>query len=126
VDHQGIVNNISAGYIILSTIVIIITLLVVTPTKSSSEFVWTSYNNDTNINNSAYICIMGILFSAYSFTGYEAGAHMAEETTNASSSAPKGILYTCILTAITGFVYILGLLYAMQDNIEGVDNGVTD
>lgn len=56
---------------------------------------------------------MGILFSAYSFLGYEAGAHMAEETTNASKSAPRGILYTCILSSITGFVYILGLLYAI-------------
>ena len=61
---------------------------------------------------------MGILFSAYSFTGYEAGAHMAEETTNASKSAPRGILYTCLLTAVTGFVYILGLLYAIQDDIN--------
>lgn len=117
VDHQGWVNNISAIYIILSTIVIIVTILLVTPSKSSNAFVWTQFNNDTGINNSSYICIMGILFSAYSFTGYEAGAHMAEETTKASESAPKGILYTCILTAVTGFVYILGLLYAIQDNI---------
>jgi amino acid transporter len=37
---------------------------------------------------------------------------MAEETKNASSSAPKGIVLTCIVTAITGLVYIAGLLYA--------------
>lgn len=70
--------------------------------------------------------MMGILFSAYSFTGYEAGAHMAEETHNASQSAPRGILYTCVLTAITGFIYILGLLYAIQDNISAVDDGITE
>lgn len=57
--------------------------------------------------------MMGVLFSCYSFTGYEAGAHMAEETTGASKSAPKGIVYTCIITAITGLVYILGLLFAL-------------
>ena len=59
-----------------------------------------------------YVAMMGIMFSAYSFTGYEAGAHIAEETTHASKSAPKGIIYTCLLTSVTGFVYILGLLYA--------------
>jgi amino acid transporter len=56
---------------------------------------------------------MGLLMSLYSFSGYEGGAHMAEETTNASASAPKGIVYTCICAALVGFAYILGLLYAI-------------
>lgn len=50
--------------------------------------------------------------SLFSFSGYEGGAHMAEETKNASASAPKGLVLTCIVTAITGLVYIAGLLYA--------------
>jgi amino acid transporter len=57
----------------------------------------------------------------FSFSGYEGAAHMSEETTNAALSAPKGILWTCIATAVTGFVYILGLLYAANDQL--VDSG---
>lgn len=49
----------------------------------------------------------------FSFSGYEAGAHMAEETTNASKSAPYGILYTCLLCSVIGFIYLLGLLFAI-------------
>lgn len=37
--------------------------------------------------------------------------HLAEETTNANRSAPKSILYTCIASALTGFLYLLALLY---------------
>jgi amino acid transporter len=48
----------------------------------------------------------------FSFSGYEGGAHMAEETTEATKSAPKGIIMTCVATALTGFTYLLGLLYA--------------
>jgi amino acid transporter len=91
----------------------IVTILIVTPVRSSTEFVFTEVNNSTGITNINYVCMMGLLFSSYSFTGYEAGAHMAEETTGASKSAPKGIIYTCIITAIIGFMYILGLLYAI-------------
>ena len=45
---------------------------------------------------------------------------MAEETTNASMSAPRGIFMTCVMTGITGFVYFLGLLYACNDQIDNI------
>ena len=61
-----------------------------------------------------YVALVGLLMSLFSLSGYEGGAHMAEETTNASISAPKGIILTCIATATTGLTHILGLLYASQ------------
>lgn len=112
VDHQGWFNNASAIYQLTSTLIIIITLLVASPTLSSSSFVWTEYNNETGMPNKFYVCCLGLLMCLFSSSGYEGGAHMAEETKNASSSAPKGIILTCIATSITGFVYLLGLLYA--------------
>ena len=51
---------------------------------------------------------------------------MAEETKNASSSAPKGIILTCIVTAITGLIYIAGLLYACNNRIAEYFNGESD
>lgn len=49
--------------------------------------------------------------SMYAFSGYEGGAHLAEETTDASQSAPKGIIYSCLLSAFTGLIFILAVLY---------------
>jgi amino acid transporter len=74
------------------------------------------------MNNIGYVCLIGLLMSLFSFSGYEAGAHMSEETTKATSSAPKGIIYTCIATALTGFAYILALLYVSVD-VDTVLNG---
>lgn len=51
---------------------------------------------------------------------------MAEETKNASSSAPKGIILTCVVTGITGLVYIAGLLYACQNKISEYSEGKSD
>ena len=61
----------------------------------------------------------------FSFSGYEAGAHMSEETTKATTAAPKGIIYTCLATAITGFAYLLGLLYVSRD-VDTVLNGESE
>lgn len=101
-------------------------LLIASPQLSSSEFVWTKYNNGSNLPSAGYACCIGLLMCLFSFSGYEGGAHMAEETKNASSSAPKGIVYTCIASAFTGIIYITGLLYACQDQIDGIINGESE
>lgn len=112
VDHQGWFNNASATYQIVSTAIIIACILIASPELSSTSFVFTDYNNDTGMPNVLYVCCIGLLMCLFSFSGYEGGAHMAEETHNAANSAPKGMVMTCIVTAITGFIYITGLLYA--------------
>ena len=115
VDHQGWFNNTSAIYQMVSTVVIIAAILISSQQLATSSFVWTTYNNETGLdtpNSTLYICCIGLLSCLFSFAGYEGGAHMAEETTNASSSAPRGIIMTCVATALTGFTFLLGLLYA--------------
>jgi amino acid transporter len=112
VDHQGWFNNASAFYQIASTVVIIASILIASPRLSSSRFVFTEYNNETGMPNAAYVSCIGLLMCLFSFSGYEGGAHMAEETKNAAASAPRGLVLTCIATACTGFIYICGLLYA--------------
>ena len=118
----------------VSTVVIIITILVASSHLSSNHFVWFLYNNETGLvvdpdtgrdtgGQKLYICCIGLLMCLFSFSGYEGGAHMAEETTNASVSAPRGIVMTCIANALTGFTYILGLLYASGCmDIDCIDN----
>jgi amino acid transporter len=51
-------------------------------------------------------------------------AHMSEETNDAQSSAPWSIVNTCLAGSVTGFVYLLGLLYAAL-NVDLVLNGAS-
>ena len=36
--------------------------------------------------------LLGLLMAQYTFTGYDATAHVSEETRNASGAAPRGIV----------------------------------
>jgi amino acid transporter len=46
---------------------------------------------------------------------YEAGAHMAEETRDARTAAPRSIMGTVVCTAVCGMIYILGMLFSAPD-----------
>ena len=50
----------------------------------------------------SYVFILGMLFPAFSFTGLDGPAHMSEESTNASLSAPWGIMLGVIFMIIVG------------------------
>ena len=47
--------------------------------------------------------------------GFDASAHLSEETRNASWSAPLGVLTSVGMSAIFGFFLILCLLFSIQD-----------
>ena len=100
--------------------------MLASPSLSTSEFVWTRFNNETNIASTAYVSCIGLLMCLFSFAGYEGGAHMAEETKNAAKSAPRGIILTCVVTGVTGLLYIGGLLYACQNQIDKYFEGESD
>ena len=63
----------------------------------------------------AYVCCIGILMSQYTITGFDASAHLSEETQNASWSAPLGVLMSIGVSAIFGFFLIVSLLFSIQD-----------
>ena len=46
--------------------------------------------------------------------GYDACAHMSEETKNADVVAPWGILLSIIVSAVAGWLYIIALLFSIQ------------
>ncbi|CAM5505170.1 hypothetical protein STENM36S_09357 [Streptomyces tendae] len=50
----------------------------------------------------------------YTFTGYDASAHMTEETHDASTAGPKGIVRSIWTSWIAGFVLLLGFTFAIQ------------
>lgn len=53
----------------------------------------------------------------YTLTGYDASAHMTEETHNAAMAGPVGIIMALGVSAVLGWFLILGLLFSIQ-NLE--------
>ncbi|CAF0955812.1 unnamed protein product [Rotaria sordida] len=125
IDQQGWVNNFAVIFQLGSAISIIVVLLTMAPERATARNVFTSTYNDTGFPF-PYVCLIGILSTLFSFSGYEAGAHLAEETRGASRAAPKGIVGTCICCAITGFAYLLALLFAIPNVSSFVENNSGD
>jgi amino acid transporter len=61
-----------------------------------------------------YVFLIGLLLAQYTLTGYDASAHMTEETTDAGISGPKGIYRSVIYSVIFGYILLLGVWYAVQ------------
>ena len=125
IDQLGWVNNIAAGVQFSSTFIIAIFLLSFPSKLSTGKFVFTEYYNLTGFESKSYVGAISLLAALYSFSGYEASAHMAEETTSARTSAPLGIIWTCFASGCGGLVLLLCLLFA-TDDVDAAVHGETD
>ena len=62
----------------------------------------------------AYVFLIGLLLAQYTLTGYDASAHMTEETHEADVSGPNGIWKSIVISVAFGYVLLLGVWYAMN------------
>ena len=107
----------------IATVILIVAVVILFGSRfNDAEYVFTSYHNDSGFSSSSYVLAISILTSLYSFSGYEASAHMAEETSGARLNAPRGIIYTCYATAVTGFGMLLALLFVTTDIKQALDS----
>ncbi|GAA5899064.1 hypothetical protein JCM8208_002992 [Rhodotorula glutinis] len=70
----------------------------------------------------AYVALTGILLAQFTITGFDASAHMAEETADAGRAAPFGVLISVGASACFGLFYLLSLLFSMQDYQATLDS----
>jgi amino acid transporter len=64
-----------------------------------------------------YVLPLGFLLTQYTITGYDASAHLSEETHGAANNAAKGIWRSIFYSAIGGWVLLLVFLFAVQDPV---------
>lgn len=62
-----------------------------------------------------YVLPLGFLLTQYTITGYDASAHLSEETQGAASGAARGLWQSIFYSAIGGYVLLLSFVYAVQD-----------
>jgi amino acid transporter len=97
-------------------VTVIIGLLIFVPTHHQSlAFVFGHRINNSGFSNNMYwfyILPVGFLLTMYTFTGYDASAHLSEETQDASQAAAKGIWKSIFFSALVGWIVLLALLFA--------------
>ncbi|HXZ03241.1 MAG TPA: amino acid permease [Ktedonobacteraceae bacterium] len=55
---------------------------------------------------------MSLLLAQYTYTGYDASAHMTEETIGAEQRAPWGVVMSVVVSAVAGYALLMALVAA--------------
>ena len=95
--------------------------------NSRISYVFTErFNNsgfaDGGTNNFAFwfaIVPFGFLLTQYTITGFDACAHLSEETASASKAAAKGIWQSIFYSVVGGYILLLCVVFAVPNGDDG-------
>ncbi len=133
---MAIINNVSVWWHVVGVAIIVLVLLLVPSNHESFSFVFTEHINNSGFGGGTtsgkvywfLVLPLGFLLTQYTITGYDASAHLSEETASASNAAAKGIWQSIAYSAIGGWILLLAFLFAVQDPTKvtaGINAGGT-
>ncbi|KAF9931002.1 hypothetical protein FBU30_011007 [Linnemannia zychae] len=115
-----VASLVSVAVHIVGTIVIVVAVLVGAPTRQDAKFVFTEFKDFTGYTTSSsaspvFVFLLGLLQSQWSMLGYDASAHMSEETEKSYVNGPRGILMSIFASVIIGLALALALTFGIQN-----------
>jgi amino acid transporter len=124
---MAIMNNVSVWWHVIGASAIVLILIFVPDQHQSFNYVFTErFNNsgyaDGSTTTLAFwfaIVPFGFLLTQYTITGFDACAHLSEETTSASTQAAKGIWRSIFYSVLGGYILLLCVVFAIPDNAQG-------
>ncbi|MDT4891818.1 MAG: hypothetical protein QOE97_853 [Pseudonocardiales bacterium] len=124
----AILNNVSVWWHVAGASLIVGILIFAPSHHASVKSVFTHTVNNTGFfggHTGGLAFFLGVLplsviLTQYTITGYDASAHLSEETHQAADSAAKGIWRSIFYSAIGGWILLLAFLFAVRD-----ETGVT-
>jgi amino acid transporter len=124
---MAVMNNVSVWWHVIGASVIVLVLLLVPDQHQSFSYVFTErFNNSGYFNGSTSmlgywfaIVPFGFLLTQYTITGFDACAHLSEETSSASMAAAKGIWRSILYSVIGGYILLLCVTFAIPNTADG-------
>jgi len=123
-------NTISAWWHMAGVAFIVLVLIVVPDDHQSAGYVFGETINNSGFSGSGfgdlmflYVFGIGLLMAQYTITGFDASAHMAEETRQASRTAAIGMVMSVVVSVIFGFFLLLAVTFAIPDTQGVIDAG---
>jgi amino acid transporter len=118
----SIFNGVSVWWHVIGVAVIVVILIAVPSHHASLSYVFGHRANVSGFSGHMYwfyVLPLGFLLTMYTITGYDASAHVSEETHDAAESAPKGIWRSVFYSAVIGWIVLLAITFAIQKSHEG-------
>src|SRR6478672_2847997 len=124
---MAVMNNVSVWWHVVGALAIVLVLVLVPDQHQSFSYVFTErFNNSGYADGSTStigfwfaIVPFGFLLTQYTITGFDACAHLSEETAEASKAAAKGIWRSIFYSVLGGYVLLLCVVFAIPDNAKG-------
>jgi len=110
-------NGISVWWHVIGVAVIVAILILGPSHHASLGYVFGHTINNSGFSHTMfwfYVLPLGFLLTMYTITGYDASAHVSEETHGAAESAPKGIWRSVFYSAVIGWIVLLAITFAIQ------------
>ena len=123
---MAIMNNVSVWWHVVGASAIVLILLLVPDQHQSFSYVFTERFNNSGFDDGSTggfafwfaIVPFGFLLTQYTITGFDASAHLSEETQSASNAAAKGIWQSILYSVIGGYILLLCVVFAVP-NVDG-------
>ena len=118
VNLVRVLSDVSAWWHLIGVAVIVALLTIVPDSHKPISEVFTEVRNETGFTFAGagvYAVLIGLLMAQYTYTGYDASAHVAEETHDAARAAPRGIVLSVVVSVIAGFLLLFAITWSIQD-----------
>ncbi|MEU4426216.1 amino acid permease [Actinoplanes sp. NPDC024001] len=118
VNLVRVLSDVSAWWHLVGVAVIVGVLAIVPDQHKPISEVFFEVQNATGFTfagASVYAVLIGLLMAQYTYTGYDASAHVAEETHDAARAAPRGIVLSVVVSVLAGFVLLFAITWSIQD-----------
>jgi amino acid transporter len=125
------INAISAYWHVIGVLIIVFALIIVPNSHQSASYVFTKTLNNSGFSGQGWgngifwivFAIGSIGMAQYTLTGYDASAHLAEETHKASRAAAVGMVWSVIVSVIAGFILLLAVTFAIPSTAGALNAG---
>jgi len=114
----AVFNGISVWWHLAGVAVIIGILVFVPDNHASFNEVFTDRINNSGFSQGMfwwYVLPLGFLLTQYTITGFDASAHISEETHDSENAAPKGVWRSVFWSAVIGYIVLLAITFAAAD-----------
>jgi amino acid transporter len=122
----ALVNSVSVWWHVIGVAAIVVVLIVVPDGHQSFSFVFGHRINNSGFSGSMYwfyVLPLGFLLTQYTITGFDASAHISEETHGASESAAKGVWKSIFYSALIGWIVLLAITFAVT-KVDGANEAL--
>jgi amino acid transporter len=127
----ALLNTVSAYWHMAGVAFIVLVLIIVPDRHQSLSYVFTETVNNSGYGDGVtgfahpifwFVFGLGLLMAQYTITGFDASAHLAEETREASRGAAVGMYMSVVASVIFGWILLLAVTFAIPSTDGAIEN----